>query len=86
MFFKTNKKNKQNKRKCITKSIRYEVFKRDNFKCVHCGKPKESIGLETDHINPVSKGGTDTLDNLQTLCIDCNRSKSNRIYKNIGVN
>ena len=33
------------------------------------------ILMTRDHITPRSKGGTDTLDNLQTLCTTCNNAK-----------
>ena len=69
------------KRKNITKSIRHEVFVRDNYKCVECGCTQKEGTLHIDHIIPISKGGTDELSNLQTLCKECNLSKSNRIYK-----
>lgn len=65
----------------FTKSIRHEVFKRDNYKCVECGATKENTVLHIDHIIPVSQGGTDELDNLQTLCETCNLAKSNRKWK-----
>lgn len=35
----------------------------------------KSIVFSVDHINPVSKGGLDHVDNLQGLCITCNKSK-----------
>ncbi len=35
------------------------------------------IKLEIDHVQPHSKSGTDDIDNLQTLCILCNRGKGN---------
>jgi len=59
----------------ITKKIRFEVFKRDGFQCVYCGKTPPEVILEVDHIEPVSKGGTDDLNNLVTACFDCNRGK-----------
>jgi predicted restriction endonuclease len=65
------------KRKTLSAKLRYEVFKRDQFKCRICGRTAKETKLEVDHIIPVSKGGTDDLDNLQTLCVDCNRGKSN---------
>lgn len=68
-------------RKPFTKSIRHEVFKRDNYKCVECGATKEETTLEVDHILPVVQGGTDELDNLQTLCKACNLSKFDRCWK-----
>ena len=74
----------------ISKKIRFEVFKRDGFLCAYCGNtPPEAI-LEVDHIEPVSKGGTDDINNLITSCFDCNRGKSNitldKIPKKISEN
>lgn len=61
----------------LSKKIRFEVFKRDGFKCQYCGShPPEKI-LEVDHIHPISKGGTDEINNLITSCFECNRGKSN---------
>lgn len=34
--------------------------------------------LTIDHVRPVSKGGTNTMDNVQILCYTCNRRKGNR--------
>ncbi len=77
-----NKKSDKKKRTPFTKSIRLEVFKRDKYKCKICGN---SEPLEIDHILPHSLGGTDDMENLQTLCKPCNRSKSHRIYKRRGL-
>lgn len=76
-----NKKKKTaRKRTHIPKGLRHEVFKRDNYTCVECGATKEDgAKLHIDHIIPVSKGGTDELSNLQTLCDKCNLNKSNLI-------
>ena len=64
----------------IPRGMRHEVFKRDNYTCVECGaKKEEGATLHIDHKIPVSKGGTDELDNLQTLCSDCNLNKSDVI-------
>jgi len=73
------RKNKR-KRTHIPRGMRHEVFKRDNYTCVECGATKSNgATLHVDHIIPVSKNGTDELDNLQTLCSDCNLNKSNII-------
>lgn len=64
----------------INLKMRFLVMKRDNFKCCLCGRsPATTPGLELhiDHIKPWSKGGETTIDNLQTLCSDCNLGKSN---------
>ena len=52
---------------------RFLVFKRDSYTCVLCGA--SGVRIEVDHVVPVAKGGTDELDNLQTLCFECNRGK-----------
>lgn len=70
-----------NKRNPLDHRLRHEVFKRDNYKCKECGATKQEKSLHCDHILPVSQGGTDELDNLQTLCIDCNLAKSNKCFK-----
>ena len=42
-------------RKVISKRVRFEVFKRDNFKCQYCGSEAPRVVLHVDHINPASK-------------------------------
>lgn len=66
-------------RKAISKKIRFEVFKRDSFKCQYCGRYAPDVILEVDHINPVSKGGDNDILNLVTSCRDCNAGKSDRL-------
>jgi len=66
------------KRKAISKSVRFEVFKRDGYTCQYCGKKPPETTLEIDHIIPVSKGGDGRVSNLITACYDCNRGKSDR--------
>ena len=65
------------KRKDLSKRLRFEVFKRDSFKCVYCGKSAPDGVLHVAHIVPVSKGGTNEIRNLVTACSDCNLGKSN---------
>lgn len=67
----------KNIRTPISKKLRFEVFKRDKFACNYCGKQAPNVVLEIDHIEPVSKGGTNEILNLITSCYDCNRGKSN---------
>ena len=65
--------------RAISDKLRYQVLKRDNFKCCACGaSPAKdpSVELHIDHIIPWSKGGESTLENLQTLCSKCNIGKS----------
>ena len=66
-------------RKKMTYSLRYDVMKRDHFRCRLCGKSAEDgVQLEVDHIVPVSKGGKTEISNLQTLCMACNRGKRDK--------
>jgi len=65
-------------RKAISKKLRFEVFKRDGFKCQYCGASAPDVILHVDHINPVSKGGDNDLMNLITSCQPCNSGKSDR--------
>jgi 5-methylcytosine-specific restriction endonuclease McrA len=64
----------------VPNSLRLSIFERDKFKCVYCGLgAKDGAVLNVDHILPVSKGGSNEPDNLQTLCRACNNGKSDRI-------
>jgi rubredoxin len=64
------------KRQPIKPSLRFEILKRDGYRCQMCGvTAKDGATLEIDHIHPVSKGGTNNPDNLQVLCRDCNAGK-----------
>lgn len=68
----------------IPLSTRIKVFERDNYTCRICGRnpTEDNVKLEVDHIIPFSQGGSNKIDNLQTLCFDCNRGKSDKILKN----
>lgn len=64
----------------VMPGIRWQVFQRDNWRCVACGvkaTDDDKVILHVDHITPRSKGGKDEIDNYQTLCDKCNIGKSN---------
>ena len=66
----------------MTPALREYIKKRDHYTCQLCGDSiykHPNLVLEVDHIIPVSKGGETTVDNLWTLCMPCNRKKSNNI-------
>jgi 5-methylcytosine-specific restriction endonuclease McrA len=44
-------------------------------RCLKCGERKP---LTLDHVIPLSKGGTNTIDNCQPLCKSCNSGKKDR--------
>lgn len=67
-------------RKLMTKSLRRKIMIRDKYTCQICGKyMPDEIGLQIDHIIPVSKGGKTVPSNLQVLCSRCNGHKSNNL-------
>lgn len=59
----------------IPKASRSMVYERDGYRCKACGATEN---LSLDHIIPVSKGGSDDPQNLQTLCRRCNSVKHKR--------
>jgi 5-methylcytosine-specific restriction endonuclease McrA len=59
-------------------STKKKILEKDGFKCVVCGRGKESgVELVVDHIKPKDKGGTNDLGNGQTLCTEHNLLKRN---------
>lgn len=58
--------------------VRATVFSRDGNKCKHCGTTEY---LAVDHVIPVRLGGSNELNNLQTLCIRCNSAKGAKIQE-----
>jgi len=71
------------------------IFKRDNYRCVFCGRGRaEGVEIQADHIKPRDLGGKSTVENGQTLCAQHNFQKKNynqteagkrfiiRLYKN----
>jgi len=60
----------------IPQGVKKAVWARDGGRCVYCG---DASNLEFDHVIPYSKGGADSVENLQILCRRCNRSKGANI-------
>lgn len=71
-------KPKKSNRKSLSKKLRFEVFKRDSFKCQYCGLSAPDVVLHVDHINPIAKGGGKEITNLITSCASCNLGKGAR--------
>lgn len=67
------------KRKPLSKTVRFEVFKRDRFTCQYCGAKAPEVVLHADHIHPVAEGGTNEILNLVTACASCNGGKGARL-------
>jgi hypothetical protein len=66
----------------INLRLRWTILKRDNFSCRKCGRSPAkdpTIILHVDHIIPWSKDGETVIENLETLCEQCNLGKSNLV-------
>ena len=67
-------------RRLMSDSLRYDVLRRDGFRCQICGATqKDGVRLHVDHIYPVSRGGKTEMSNLRTLCERCNMGKRDKI-------
>ena len=63
-------------RKKVPERVRFEVLRRNKFCCSYCGKAAvDGWRLVVDHIHPVSKGGTNDIENLTSSCEKCNNGK-----------
>jgi hypothetical protein len=69
-------------REPIGKRLRFEIFKRDRFRCVYCGRTSPVVVLHVDHFIPVAEGGDNDPANLFTSCSDCNLGKSDKLIAN----
>ena len=72
-------------RKTISKKTRFEVFKRDSFRCQYCGGSAPDVVLHVDHVTPVSGGGANDIMNLVTSCAQCNAGKGARRLDDRGT-
>ena len=67
-------------RESISKSRRFEIMKRDGFRCQLCGATQgDGVILHVDHRVPLAKGGSYKDENLWTLCEPCNLGKSDKM-------
>ncbi|MGB8688136.1 MAG: YozE family protein [Microcoleus sp.] len=72
-------KNNKTVRSGLSLSLRFDVFRRDNYRCQICGATaSDGVRLEVDHKDPVVNGGGDEMSNLWTLCFSCNRGKGTK--------
>ncbi|MFM6968230.1 MAG: HNH endonuclease [Microbacteriaceae bacterium] len=67
----------------MTKGVpltRRGVLRRDDHRCVYCGKAANTI----DHVQPKSRGGADSWENLVACCVRCNNEKADKTLREIG--
>jgi hypothetical protein len=71
-------------RKPITQKLKYEVVKKNNFKCYLCNC--DLVDFEVDHILAISVGGEDSIKNMMPICINCNSvKKQNPVMHNYYI-
>lgn len=67
----------RSKRKNYSKNVRKMIYMDAGKRCQLCGKKLLLQDMTLDHIVPLSRGGADTVENLQCTCYACNQLKGN---------
>jgi len=76
---KANRNNRRTSGILTYKDIIY-IYERDNYSCHYCSKKELSgLDLNIDHYIPISKGGTNELNNLVVSCHSCNSKKKSKM-------
>ena len=60
----------------IPKRLRFQVLERDKHTCQSCGRNAPDVELEVVPRTSAAKGGKTVIENLVSLCHDCNNGKS----------
>lgn len=68
---------KKVKRKQYSENQRKIIYQRADGRCQLCGRKIEFNDMTVDHIIPISKGGSNDMDNTEATCFPCNQFKSN---------
>lgn len=55
------------------------LYEAQNHRCYHCDIDLEVVGKSLDHLIPLSRGGSNNIDNLGWLCPGCNSSKRDKM-------
>lgn len=70
----------------VSNRLRFEIFRRDGFRCTYCGVTAQEVALTIDHVTPVALGGNDHPNNLTTACEPCNSGKSSTLVSSPLLN
>ena len=70
-------------RRTFTEYEKKTIYANGNGRCALCGKPIEFKKMTVDHKTPLSKGGTNALDNLQPACRVCNFMKQDMLMEEL---
>ena len=63
----------------------HTLFKRDANLCMYCGHRFAASALSREHVTPLSRGGTDTWNNVVAACKRCNNHKAGRTPEESGM-
>jgi len=69
----------------ISVLTRKNLYMRDRHKCQYCGEVFSPRELTLDHIQPESRGGRYSWENLVSCCVTCNRKKADRTPEEAGM-
>ncbi|MFV0276519.1 MAG: HNH endonuclease [Parahaliea sp.] len=61
------------------------LFRRDDHRCLYCGRQFSRCELTRDHVLPTSRGGGDRWENVVAACKRCNWAKDNRTPEEAGM-
>jgi 5-methylcytosine-specific restriction endonuclease McrA len=67
------------------KFSRLNIYARDKFVCQYCGLRFNTEDLTFDHVQPKSRGGRTSWENIVTCCIDDNTTKADRTPEEAGM-
>ena len=64
--------------RAVSGTVQQQVWARDGFRCLYCGRPMGEVTLTIDHFVPVESGGGNDPSNLISACRKCNKQKGNQ--------
>ncbi len=73
------------RRQLFTAPTKRNILIRDNFTCAYCSKPLGVSSCHRDHVQPLSRGGKDVIENVVSSCGPCNWIKADRTPAEAGM-
>lgn len=74
----------------ISGHVQQEIWARDNFRCMVCGRGMGDVQLTIDHWTPLEAGGKNNESNYISMCRACNKHKGkmlpNEFCAEAGIN
>jgi len=74
-FSETRRARQRSAKGSITATEWQELKQSYRHSCLRCGQQEPVIALTMDHVIPLARGGSHTIDNIQPLCARCNSTK-----------